>query len=316
MCYFARARSAASLSLYLYLPSRSTSLLAATTSASRFTAAKQMRNFPGVADLQSRPGVITSLVFSSSKHALHSRRSSAQVCAPIQAARSIHTNIPAVEFTTGTPALCNTPHNTPRACFKLLEFSARNASIHCSSSSISATANCIGPGTAQKYPTLSMAFITMVFLVHSTPTRYPEAQKSLERPYTQCRCVAIAFCTSPNAQSSPANSDGFQFNALTNLISPSPPHHRLLAYTSSTTTCRPSFNTARHSFSISLLVYTTPSGFEGFVSNTARTSIPLAVACSIAAPICCRFGKLSSLTPCTAMACTPLRTFKSLSKAG
>jgi hypothetical protein len=29
-----------------------------------------MRNFPGVADLQSRPGVITSLVFSSSKHAL------------------------------------------------------------------------------------------------------------------------------------------------------------------------------------------------------------------------------------------------------
>jgi hypothetical protein len=53
---------------------------------------------------------------------------------------------------------------------------------HQNTPNISATACCIGPGTAQKYPTLSIARNTPSFLVRSTPILYPLAQKSLLMP--------------------------------------------------------------------------------------------------------------------------------------
>ena len=102
---------------------------------------------------------------------------------------------------------------------------------------MSATACCIGPGKVQKYATLSIAFSTPSFLVRNTPTRYPEAQKSLLNPYTTCSLVcAIASVSLSIVSSVIAETNGFSGLPVSGS---SVSWNTEEAYTSSTTTCMP-----------------------------------------------------------------------------
>ena len=102
--------------------------------------------------------------------------------------------------------------------------------------------------------------------VRNTPTRYPDAQKSLLRPYTTCRRV---FAASPSARFEPQSGDEARAGAFA-----LPSSNAELAYTSSTTTCSPRSSAHLATVNTSSSGYTTPSGLLGLVRRTARTGAP------------------------------------------
>ena len=89
----------------------------------------------------------------------------------------------------------------------------------------------------QKYATLSIALSTPSFLVRNTPTRYPDAQKSLLRPYTTWSLVfAVSSYAARFVSDTMTDTKGFT------RVSPDRSSTACVpntddAYTSSTTTC-------------------------------------------------------------------------------